>query len=196
MLVLLLSHFASGRSQERRKDWFSSLFGFLETDYATAKATLCLSQNETGQKIIMSRASNKSYLAGNFRTPRLLELRAEALRNQDVIKLKHADSALTLDFVYGDVSLLHADEKFRYATFQAASQFNCLELIDPIITPEHGISGYEHDRTQGPACSIACGAGTAYRNYFHEWENRRGERVVSHSVESRNRPLAVARWRS
>jgi len=25
---------------------------------------------------------------------------------------------------------------------------------------------YEHDRTPGPACAIAAGAGTIYRNYF------------------------------
>ena len=25
---------------------------------------------------------------------------------------------------------------------------------------------YEHDRTQGPACAIAAGAATIYRNYF------------------------------
>jgi hypothetical protein len=36
----------------------------------------------------------------------------------------------------------------------------------PAITPEHGIAGYEHDHTQGPACAIAAGAATIYRNYF------------------------------
>jgi hypothetical protein len=180
--MLLLSFYASGQFLERRKDWFSSLFGFVETDYNTAKENLFLSQNEMGQKIMMSRHSNKSYLAGEFRTPLLSELRVEALQNPGVMELKHADSALSLDFVYGDVSVLHADERYRHATFQAASQFNCLEFISPNITPEHGISGYEHDRTQGPACSIACGAGTAYRNYFHEWKNGQGQDMVSYSV--------------
>ena len=32
--------------------------------------------------------------------------------------------------------------------------------------PEDGVDRYEYDRTQGPACAIACGAGTIYRNYF------------------------------
>ncbi len=176
--------YASGLYSERRRDWFSSLFGFVETNYTTAKGKLYVSQNERGQKIMQIRGSNKSYLAGEFRTPLLSDLRAEALHNEDVMKLQQADSVLTLDFVYGDVSALHADEKYRHSTFQAASQFNCLEFISPNITPEHGISGYEHDRTQGPACSIACGAGTAYRNYFHEWTNGQGEAMVSYSVNS------------
>ena len=47
-----------------------------------------------------------------------------------------------------------------------ASAFNCLEFLSPDVTPEHGITGYEHDRTQGPACSIACGAATVLRNYL------------------------------
>jgi hypothetical protein len=29
-----------------------------------------------------------------------------------------------------------------------------------------GSTRYEHDRTQGPACAIAAGAATIYRNYF------------------------------
>jgi hypothetical protein len=194
MFSLLLSLFASGQILERRKDWFSSLFGFSETDYTTAKAKLYLARNENGQNIMMSRDSNKSYLAGEFRTPLLSELRVEALHNEGVMKLKQADSALTVEFVYGDVSVLHADGKYRHATFQAASQFNCLEFISPNITPEHGISGYEHDRTQGPACSIACGAGTAYRNYFHEWTTKQGKAMVRYAVELWDDPIAHACW--
>ena len=34
------------------------------------------------------------------------------------------------------------------------------------MTPEHGVTRYQHDHTQGPACAIAAGAATIYRNYF------------------------------
>ncbi len=34
------------------------------------------------------------------------------------------------------------------------------------MTPEHGVTRYQHDCTQGPACAIAAGAATIYRNYF------------------------------
>jgi hypothetical protein len=47
-----------------------------------------------------------------------------------------------------------------------ASQFNLLEMVSPRVTPEHGVGIYENDHTQGPACAIAAGAGTIYRNYF------------------------------
>jgi hypothetical protein len=39
-------------------------------------------------------------------------------------------------------------------------------MVGPSVTPELGIGIYESDPTQGPACAIAAGAGTIYRNYF------------------------------
>jgi hypothetical protein len=32
--------------------------------------------------------------------------------------------------------------------------------------PEHGVTVYAGDPTQGPACALACAAGSVYRNYF------------------------------
>jgi hypothetical protein len=45
------------------------------------------------------------------------------------------------------------------SVFQAASQFNCLEFPGPECKPEDGVTAYFCDRTQGPACALACGAG-------------------------------------
>lgn len=39
-------------------------------------------------------------------------------------------------------------------------------MVSPDITPEAGVSGYADDNTQGPACAMAAGAATIYRNYF------------------------------
>ena len=39
-------------------------------------------------------------------------------------------------------------------------------MTSPQVTPEQGVAGYEGDPTQGPACAIAAGAATIYRNYF------------------------------
>lgn len=52
------------------------------------------------------------------------------------------------------------------ALFQVASQFNLLEMQSHHNTPESGVGIYGSDSTQGPACAIASGAGTIYRNYF------------------------------
>jgi len=73
---------------------------------------------------------------------------------------------ITVTNELGDVAAKHALPENRHATFQVASQFNCLEFIGPSVKPEDGITRYVMDKTQGPACSIACGPATAYRNYF------------------------------
>eukprot|EP00463_Aulacantha_scolymantha_P003811 TRINITY_DN4731_c0_g1_i1.p1 TRINITY_DN4731_c0_g1~~TRINITY_DN4731_c0_g1_i1.p1 ORF type:complete len:172 (-),score=23.04 TRINITY_DN4731_c0_g1_i1:99-614(-) len=73
---------------------------------------------------------------------------------------------ISVEMVTGDVAKLHGEDENKYALFQAASQFNCLEFPASHFTPEQGITGYSRDHTQGPACAIACGAGTLYRNYF------------------------------
>lgn len=39
-------------------------------------------------------------------------------------------------------------------------------MVSSSVTPESGVGIYEDDPTQGPACAIAAGAGTIYRNYF------------------------------
>ena len=68
--------------------------------------------------------------------------------------------------VVGDVRALHLDPQNGGALFQAASQFNLLEMTGPSLTPEQGVGIYENDQTQDPACAIACGGGAIFRNYF------------------------------
>ena len=48
-------------------------------------------------------------------------------------------------------------------------------MVAPHITPEQGVARYENDLTQGPACAIACGAGTIYRNYFVTIDKHTGQ---------------------
>ena len=54
---------------------------------------------------------------------------------------------------------MHGLPENRGALFQVASQFNMLEMVGPRVTPEEGVTRYEHDRTQGPACAMAAGRG-------------------------------------
>jgi hypothetical protein len=63
-------------------------------------------------------------------------------------------------------SVFEMHSQYPNSIFQAASQFNCLEFPNPRTVPEHGITAYFTDHTQGPACALACAAGTLYRNYF------------------------------
>ncbi len=68
------------------------------------------------------------------------------------------------------------------ALFQVASQFNLLEMVSPSVTPEEGVGIYENDRTQGPACAVACGAGTIYRNYFAPVNGKIGQ-SATHQID-------------
>ena len=78
-----------------------------------------------------------------------------------------------------DVQALHAETANAGALFQVASQFNLLEMVSPSVTPERGVGIYENDRTQGPACAIAAGAGTIYRNYFAPVNGQIGQSASS-----------------
>jgi hypothetical protein len=68
--------------------------------------------------------------------------------------------------VTGDVRHMHKSPENAGALLQVASQFNMLEMTGPEVTPEHGLTIYQYGGTQGPACAIAAGAATIYRNYF------------------------------
>jgi len=73
---------------------------------------------------------------------------------------------LKVGVVIGDVRQMHQSPENAGALFQWRRRFNLLEMVSPTVTPEQGVTRYQHDRTQGPACAIAAGAATIYRNYF------------------------------
>jgi hypothetical protein len=135
-------------------DWFEKLTGFQEMEYAETRAQFEIS----GQHLI-SRANGRRYAIGELELPSLNELR---LRGADV----RVPGRLKVRNLAGDVRRLHANVEFEHALFQVASQFNLLEMTGPSVTPEDGVTRYQSDRTQGPACAIAAGAATVYRNYF------------------------------
>ena len=70
---------------------------------------------------------------------------------------------------------MHRSPENAGALFQVASQFNLLEMVSPDVTPEHGVTRYQSDPTQGPACAIAAGAATIYRNYFAPFGGSEGQ---------------------
>ena len=134
-------------------DWFERLVGFRERDANDVRALVTAEGTD-----LVAPALNQRYKAGAFTTPSLGEL-----RNQ--LKARtYEKKPPTFSNVIGDAGALHGE--FPGATFQVASQFNCLEFVGPSVTPEDGVTGYAWDKTQGPCCAIACGASTIYRNYF------------------------------
>lgn len=66
-----------------------------------------------------------------------------------------------------DVLIEHASAPAG-SVFLAASGLNCLEFPGHGGSPTMGVTCYEGDRTQGPACALACAGGTVVRNYFSD----------------------------
>lgn len=145
-------------------DWFNRLTGFKELTYLETRKLL-----EIREQTLHSKVNGKSYAIGEFELVAL-----ETLRER-VASGTGAAGQPRISIVTGDVRKMHQAPEFRGALFQVASQFNALEMVGPSITPENGVTRYEYDRTQGPACAIAAGAATIYRNYFAPTGNQLGQ---------------------
>jgi len=144
--------------------WFESLTGFGEEGPEQVRANISV-ECET----MTSRINGREMRCGRLETPTLSELRAR------VQTAGVPTGALRISEVVADVQHLHKNSENAGALFQVASQFNLLEMASPSNTPEDGVDIYEYDRTQGPACAIACGAGTIYRNYFVHVDGQVGQ---------------------
>lgn len=144
--------------------WFERLTGIQEESPGHVRAEM----DVEGARL-RSRRNGRSWQCGHLETPTLAELR------ERVRSLSHSRRANSVREIVADVQQLHADHSNAHALFQVASQFNLLEMVGPKVTPEQGIGIYESDHTQGPACAIAAGAGTIFRNYFAEVNGRIGQ---------------------
>ncbi|MBL8892503.1 MAG: dual specificity protein phosphatase family protein [Planctomycetaceae bacterium] len=146
-------------------NWFERLFGFTESD-----RNVVYNELEIEGNTLRSKQRGTEWTCGK------LEIRSLAdLRRQHHRLTRTTGSRIKVSEVVGDAKAFHADSANAGALFQVASQFNLLEMVSPSVTPEQGITIYEHDPTQGPACAVACGAGTIQRNYFVELDGQIGQ---------------------
>src|SRR5687767_9128108 len=145
-------------------DWFERLTGFRETGYDDTRRQL-----EVNGHQLRSLVNGRSYGIGELELVSLQTLR-ERVHTGGCLPGRQQVRVVT-----GDVRRLHQAPEYAGALFQVASQFNLLEMVSPDVTPEQGVTCYEHDRTQGPACAIAAGAATIYRNYFAPVADGRGQ---------------------
>lgn len=135
------------------RDWFFKLMGFSEDGYESTRRLLAVDGDE-----LISTVNGKRYGIGELTLPTLAELRSRVDPT--------GRSRSTVTCVVGDSRAMHAEPELAGALFQVASQFNVLEMVSEHVTPEQGVSGYAYDATQGPACAMAAGAATIYRNYL------------------------------
>lgn len=134
--------------------WFKDLTGFEEISFKNVQNNIIIDG-----KNLISKINNRSFQFGELEIVSLEKLREKFVQPKTIQKIKVSE-------IVADVQELHCDLNNRNSLFQAASQFNLLEMVGPNVSPERGIDIYENDYTQGPACAIACGAGTIFRNYF------------------------------
>lgn len=175
--------------------WFPNLFGFEECQLAGGKLAEIQATRDRflqtqanfkvlNDKQLQSLPNGRVFTMGVFATPTLHELResAAALLSTELTRSTDTDTTSSRSnscssnqdntrprvtyehLAITDILKMHHENPG--ATFQAASQFNCLEFGAPHVTPEYGVSSYAYDETQGPACALACAAGTIFRNYF------------------------------
>ena len=148
--------------------WFTQLMGFKEASPQQVRDNIRLDGNT-----IQSLVNSKTFTCGMLETPSLFELRRR------VCELTTENATLSVREQIADAQALHADIDNASALIQVASQFNLLEMISPSATPEQGVEIYENDYTQGPACAIAAGAGTIYRNYLVPVNNTTGQSATN-----------------
>jgi len=135
--------------------WFETLTGFPEKTPQQVRENLTVDG-----KALKSHVNGNVMVCGQLETPSLGELR------ERVYSSGHGVGQISVREVVANVQHLHTNASNSGSLFQVASQFNLLEMGSPSVTPEQGVGIYENDHTQGPACAVAAGAGTIYRNYF------------------------------
>ena len=150
-------------------DWFEKITGFRERNYAETRARL-----EVADGRLRSLVNGRSYAVGELDLMPLQRLR-ELGRVAAVGFATARPGGMKVSIVEGGVREMHQAPENSGALFQVASQFNLLEMPSPSVTPEHGVTAYQHDKTQGPACAMAAGAATIYRNYFAPVGDQQGQ---------------------
>lgn len=144
--------------------WFENIIGFHEGTYKETRSKLKVQNGR-----LTSLVNGRSFHTGKLELIALSELR-KRVKSESI-----PAGRIKVSVVKGDVRLMHQAPENNGALFQVASQFNLLEMISPDITPEHGVTRYQNDPTQGPACAIAAGAATIYRNYFAQIDGGEGQ---------------------
>ena len=153
-------------------DWFTQLFGFSEEAAKGTDAAYERVQNNFGaylvhgtqdEWVLTSKVNGAEFPVGSFNCPTLAELRHAGMQ----VLQRRSDPRAHVDVVHRAIQgALELHATHPGAVFQMASQLNCLEFPGQDLTPEHGVTMYAQDRTQGPDCALACAAGAVWRTYM------------------------------
>ena len=151
--------------------WFEKTFGFLELSYADTQTKFKRMFRESGNVELNGILCGQfDIIDGNkfsFTSNQFVKKRIEYVDRSGNIVVEYLGGVVEFENIIADIKTIHANKNLSHnSTIQVASQFNCLEMIDPSKTPEDGITIYQKDKTQGPICAMSAPAGLAYRNYL------------------------------
>mgnify|MGYP006139351503 CR=1 FL=1 len=164
--------------------WFQHSFGFAEPkNFAAVQRCFRASEEPSDGSVpaaagpvhVLSTATEEeggglAFHVGPFEDPQVSDLRSRVRSAAESNDAPQGLGGLSFENIAGESRSMHVDPANAGAVFQVASQFNCLEMVGPDVRPEDGVTRYAYDRTQGPACAMACPSGTVWRNYF--WAGR------------------------
>lgn len=144
------------------EEWFYHHFGFKESVESVYKHLHC--QKHPDRIDITSDVNNRTISAGLFSIKAPKDFPSFQAQGNGTFSIIHGLGHLDIN----DINICQNEDQFEGATFQVASNFNCLELASTNVTPAIGVSLYASDYTQGPAAACCCPGAVVYRNYFVE----------------------------
>lgn len=145
-------------------NWFETLFGFSDSPENVSKFMEC-EQNEEGA-VLFSRKNQKKFTAGKFATCSVSSFQNLEPRNGGHLNIIHGNGMKSSKLYLVDVMCAQNHPDFDGATFQVASNFNCLEFLGSKQTAYKGVNSYVQNHAQGPVCAVSAGPAVTYRNYF------------------------------
>lgn len=144
-------------------NWFREAFGFTEPkDFPSARDAFRVREVASdavpaaaGPALELEAvATQRVFHLGPFEDISVAQLRA---RVADMTADSSASAAagglssaggLSFSNIVAEAKSLHLEPSSANGVFQAASQFNCLEMVGPSVRPEDGVTRYHADRTQ------------------------------------------------
>jgi len=146
-------------------NFFKEIWGFEETLDNVRNLINC-TKNKDDNIIVESLLNGRKVQAGKFEVRMVKQFPLYPAKLGATFNIVIGNGNWTHNLKKIDVGALQANPQNRGATFQVASNFNCLEFISNKDNASKGITKYVNDQTQGPAASISAAPGTLYRNYF------------------------------
>lgn len=169
--------------------WFETLFGFNESLENVSNFLSC-EQKEDGA-ILYSKKNQKHFNAGKFSLCNISSFQNLVPRNGGHLHIIHGNGMKSSKLHLVDVMCAQNYPDFNGATFQVASNFNCLEFLGSKQTAAKGVNSYIQNHAQGPVCAVSSGPAVTYRNYFVLHEDGTVGQLIKEIELLHNTPLKI-----